>query len=587
MFRTIRFKVLIVNLVFLLATFWGIMFVIYQTAYSMLRTHEMRYNVEASNRTMDNFSFVIDSVHRAARNLQSNTALLNLLRDDTLQTEEDFTQARNTASNLLKETIYNSPYLSAIHVLGVKSWQFFSSIPSVDEKPLKALCQPLLAGAETTRRQSFYTSDYQLEYYPGVNRTVIEYVFPVYNIDTSRLLAAYVIDIDYDALEEMFLLSSMENEDKALVVDNNGAILFNYPYNVTLNSVLKDYPQLMVQKEMQFTGTVFGTEMFIVSNTIKETNWHIIRMLSLSRITRDTQYLSRLMSWVTAGVVAVCVLLSVLLSSAITANITRLSKAFHRAENGDLTTRVHIRSKDELGKLGDSFNMMIQKLDSHLKLELEESQKKSDMELQVLQAQVNPHFLYNTLDSIKWLAMLQSVDNIAEMTTALIHLLRYNLSKEGPIVTLADEIESVKNYICVQKYRYGDGFALWVNTPPETLNCQMPRFILQPLVENCILHAFAHKVTQGTITLRATLEAGVLHIFVIDNGEGMDVEKVLDRLEKGDRFKNIGVNNLRERIRLNYGTAYGLTYRSDKSGTTAEITLPERHSPPGKNSEIS
>ncbi|MDD3214768.1 MAG: sensor histidine kinase [Eubacteriales bacterium] len=576
MFRTIRFKVLVINLVFLLLTVLGIISFIYQTAYSMLKTKEMQYNVEATNRTMDNFNFAFDSVRRAARNLQSNVELLDILRDKEQRDKDERSQVKNTASDLLKNTIYNSPYLSAIHVLGAKDWQFFSSIPSADEKALRELCAPLFDG-DNIRKKSFYTGEIQLGYYPGVNRRVVEYVFPIYNIETANLLAAYVIDIDYDSLEEMFSLSSIENEDKAMMVGNDGQILFNYPYNITLDSVLDDYPALMEEDEMEFTGTVFGTEMFIVSNTIKDPNWHIIRMLSLSRITKDTQRLSHIMTWVTAVTVLVCFLLSDLLSRVITKNITKLSKAFHRAEEGDMNVRVHIRSKDEMGKLGESFNEMIQKLDDHMKFELEENQKKSDMELQVLQAQINPHFLYNTLDSIKWLAMLQSVDNIAEMTTALTHLLRYNLSEKGNIVTLTDEIESVNNYICVQKYRYGDSFVLKLDTEEETLDCLMPRFMLQPLVENCIFHAFAHKDSQGTVTIRSFLDRQTLHIQVIDNGMGMDVEKVFAEPPKGDRFKNIGINNLRERIRLNYGEPFGLTYHSDKNGTTAEITLPERH----------
>jgi len=580
MFRTIRFKVLVINLIFLLLTLMGIMAVIYHTSYSMLRTHEMQYNVEATNRTMDNFSFVFDSLHRAARNLQSNTEMLEILRDDPARPEEERSQIRNTASDLLKNTIYNSPYLSAIHVLGVNEWQFFSSIPSVDEASLRTLCQTMFEGTDT-RHQSFYTGIRQLEYYPGVTRTVVEYVFPIYNIETANLLAVYVIDIDYGSLEEMFSLSSsMENEDKAVVADSEGNVLFNYPYNIKYNSVLADYPSLLEEDDLQFTGTVFGTEMFIVSMTIEDTDWHIIRMLSLSRITKDTQRLSRMMTWVTIAIVLVCVVLSDMLSRIITTNITKLSRAFHQAESGDMTARVHIRSRDEMGKLGESFNEMIQKLDDHLKLELLENQQRNDMELQVLQAQINPHFLYNTLDSIKWLATLQSVDNIAEMTTALTHLLRYNLSKGGSEVTLADEIDSVNNYITVQKYRYGDSFTVNIKTSVNTLDCLMPRFMLQPLVENCIFHAFAHKVTQGTITIFSFIEERVLHIQVIDNGRGMDVEKVLAELEKGDRFKNIGVNNLRERIRLNYGAPYDLAYRSGKNGTTAEITLPERHRPP-------
>ena len=376
-------------------------------------------------------------------------------------------------------------------------------------------------------------------------------------------------------LEEMFLASSKQNEDKALIVNSGRDILFKYPYNVTLDSVIEDYPNLATDQSCRFSGQVFGAPMLIVSEAIDYTDWHIVRMISMNRITKDTRSLQSQMVYVICLYLAACIILSGVLAQLLTAPIKKMLVAFQKAEQGDMSVRARIRSRDEMEKLGNGFNVMMEKLDEGFRLQLESQQKKSDMELQVLQAQINPHFLYNSLDSIKWLAMLQGINNIAQMTTALISLLRYNLSKDGPSVTLREEVESVENYLCVQKYRYGDGLTLEKDLPQDTLDFPMLRFLLQPLVENCVVHAFGHMDEVGVIRIESRIVDDLLHVKVIDNGVGMDVDKELYTEDKGYRFNNIGIANIRERLRLNFGDAALLQYESQVGrGTTAELILP-------------
>ena len=244
-----------------------------------------------------------------------------------------------------------------------------------------------------------------------------------------------------------------------------------------------------------------------------------------------------------------------------------------------MSVRVHIRGSDELAKLGEMFNGMMAKLNDYFNRRLELQQKKTDMELEVLETQINPHFLYNTLDSIRWLAVIQNVDNLAQMTGALISLLRYNLSKDGPIVTLRMEIESVVNYMRIQQYRYGVNLELERRLNPETMDMEMPRFILQPLVENCILHAYAKADEIGAIAVESEMRENEWLLRVIDAGCGMleDASAIETQVPGSTRFKNIGIANIRGRIRLYYGEGYGLRYLPrEGGGTIAEINLPLR-----------
>jgi len=279
-----------------------------------------------------------------------------------------------------------------------------------------------------------------------------------------------------------------------------------------------------------------------------------------------------------AVITIISIFYTILLTRSITHPIKELMEVCKKVMEGDFTAHADVKGQDEFGRLGNTFNSMIQQINEFFDKERRDQKRKAEMEYQVLQAQINPHFLYNTLDSIKWLAVMQGVDNIAEMSTALINLLQYNLGKGEGETTLHNEIESVRNYIIIQKYRYSDIFEFTTMIDEEAERCQVPRFILQPLVENSIIHGFNEERGNYRIHIAAVIFNDRLHIRVIDNGMGMDAdstEKMNKGLEKSTRFSKIGVSNIRERIKLYFGDETELIFDSEPNvATIAEIVLP-------------
>ncbi len=562
----------------ILVTFFAIitiMLTVYQKAYTTLRDNEMRYNVEATDRTRDRLEYALNLVYKTGQSIKENSDLQKYLK--VLNENPRMTSARkNQMSTLLNSYVYTLSNITGIHVVGRQNWQFFSSIPSANGRQIRQACQVYFDEPQGNRLPNTFTGQEHISYYPGVEQEVVQFLTPMYNVSQGELLGVIVIDLSYGMLEEMFLASSKENEDKAFIVKGNGEIVFRYPYNINFDSVIDDYPQLATTKNSQFKGEVFSSPMLIVSETIRNTDWHIVRMMSMNRITKDTRELQRIMIWITLLCTVGSILFSSLLARVLTAPITKLLMAFQKAEEGNLSIRMHIDTNDELSQLGDGFNTMIEKLDEGFQIQLDTQKKKADMELEVLQAQINPHFLYNALDSIKWLAMLQGIENIGEMTTALISLLRYNLSKDGFSVTLKEEMKSVEDYLLVQKYRYGDGIVLSQEINQEAWDFPMPRFLLQPLVENCVVHAFDGVERTWNIKITAKVdEVDRLHVYVIDNGKGMNIQEALWPKEEKNRFSNIGIVNIQERLRLYFGNTGSLTYESEKGkGTIAKIVIP-------------
>lgn len=407
----------------------------------------------------------------------------------------------------------------------------------------------------------------------------VSYICPVYNIETQKLIGLIVLDIDYQVVREMFSLSTVELDEKIMVVDTEGNIIFNHPIISNFEPVLEQYPEILTAKNLQLRGPVFGRDSIIVTDTIEMADWKIVRMIEALPLTARSRSLLSIFNTILFIAAIISFTFILLSTQSITRPVKTLIQACKRIERGDSDFRVSLKLKNELGILGDTFNIMMDQIQSYYKKEFEEQKRKSELEFQVLQAQINPHFLYNTLDSIKWLAVLQNMNNIADMCTSLINLLKYNLAQPGTLTTLSDEVENLKNYIRIQKFRYGDTFEFSTQLDPETCDCEILRFVLQPLVENCILHAFEDMEDKGFIKILSFIENDKLHIEVIDNGSGMDLATVytLNQSDsnKGKRFNTIGIHNIKERIRLQYGEGYGLYYISEPGiGTIAEMVLP-------------
>ena len=214
-----------------------------------------------------------------------------------------------------------------------------------------------------------------------------------------------------------------------------------------------------------------------------------------------------------------------------------------------------------------------------MKQVVDEQEEKRKLELKALQHQINPHFLYNTLDSIIWMAESKD-ENIVPMTEALSKLFRISLSRGKELIQLSDELDHVRNYLFIQSMRHLNKFDYEISAPQELLSCKTLKLILQPIVENSIYHGIKNMAGKGTIRITAYQEEEKLVIRLEDNGIGMDAE-MLERLlnepvnEKSSKGSGIGVHNVNERIKLYFGQEYGLRFESElDKGTTAFVYLP-------------
>ncbi len=251
---------------------------------------------------------------------------------------------------------------------------------------------------------------------------------------------------------------------------------------------------------------------------------------------------------------------------------------------GDFEPDPHIEWPNEFGDIGRGINQMTTDIHQLMTRRLQDEQEKNQLEYQVLQNQINPHFLYNTLNSIKWMATLQNATGIAEMTTSLSKLLRYISKGKKTIHTLSEELDLLQHYFTIQKFRYGGNLFLDIHIDPfVNTNCLIPIFSLQPIVENAIFHGIEPKGAVGHIRITITINAEEsIEIDICDDGIGMSDDVARNLLTQNehndtDFFKNIGIVNVHKRIQHTFGSQYGLYVKSTSSqGTTITIVIPQR-----------
>lgn len=292
----------------------------------------------------------------------------------------------------------------------------------------------------------------------------------------------------------------------------------------------------------------------------------------------------RMMGTVVLALSLLSLALSLVISEALARHITRpvsrLDKAIAKVKDGDLSIQVKVKTSDELGRLTESFNQMVKDLKRYLEDRVQRQKDLNETTLRLYQTQLNPHFLYNTLDTIKWSAKIHQIPEIAVLAENLAVILRKSISSK-PFIQLREELDTIESYIKIQKIRFAGRFLYETEVPDMLEDCVIPKMILQPLVENAIIHGL-DGCANGYICIYAAQKDGILRISVTDDGCGMGQEMLdwMNSPHPAKRDGHLGLYNVIQILKLYYGEEYGIQAESDTSGTTVTIRLPAKKEAP-------
>lgn len=379
-------------------------------------------------------------------------------------------------------------------------------------------------------------------------------------------------------VSERILFGSLEDLDfgadgDVMIVDRQGTILSAQQRGMIGQTVDEDIRTAIAEGKDSAALGRFGGDAFISSDLSEETGMRMVGIVPMNQMTPGLGEVLK-SGWLWASLLlAAALLVTYLLTTAVTKPIRQLVKAMQRVERGERHLEVAAFAPREIQFLTLSFNKMTDRL-QHL---IEDERR---AQLKVLESQINPHFLYNTLDTIYWMLYLKGEEEIGGMVVSMTNILRYGIGRSDRTITLKDEIDNIRDYLRIQSMRYGDKMKFDIRVEPAILDAMAIKLMLQPLVENAIKHGID---SGGEIAISAWRAGMEVHIQIRDNGKGMP--SAATGAIPGNRHSGsgLGLHNVNERIRFIFGEPYGLTIDSKPgSGTQVKIVLPYRPSQGGE-----
>ncbi|QNK57959.1 sensor histidine kinase [Paenibacillus sp. PAMC21692] len=308
------------------------------------------------------------------------------------------------------------------------------------------------------------------------------------------------------------------------------------------------------------------------------TDWFLVSTIPYAYLNAESRQMAHNIVMVGLLCLLVALLLTFIISRSVSTPVNHLVSNMRQVMEGNFAVNIRDQGKDEIGYMAATFSKMLKQIRSLIEQNRQEQKMKREIELKMLQAQINPHFLFNTLSSLKWTAVLSQAVVVSEGLGALAELLRHTIINKKETITLAEELKNIESYVVIQKIRYGDSFDVEFEIDEQVLNGRVLKFMLQPIVENAIIHGMDGIEVDGKLKIICSGEGQNLKILVQDNGQGMD-ELERQRLEGNDakKLSGIGISNVQERIRLHYGDDYGIHIDSKiGEGTVVAITIPLR-----------
>lgn len=414
---------------------------------------------------------------------------------------------------------------------------------------------------------------------------VISVVRAILDPDTQQVKGVVLIDLKLRVIAETAKDVHLGKSGYLMVIDEKGDNIYS-PRRPFIEAIPKEW--IAETAAGTFSKKVDGNKLQFIYRTSPFTNWTTVGVFSTQESVLEVQ---EIRFYVISFVFFVClfgIAASYYLSRSISRPIGQLMSFMQKAESGDLRIRYRGDRTDEVGMLGRSFNTMLIEMNKLISLtELQERQKR-EAELRTLQAHIKPHFLYNTLDTIHWMARKKGAEDVAEVVESLSKLFRIGLSKGNDIIPLVEEVEHIRSYLMIQKTRYQDKLNYTINIAQDVCEFSVLKIMLQPIVENAIYHGIKERRGPGHILVEAEQKEGFLIFRIRDDGAGIPSEKLAALRqslavsfaagEENSEMKDLqgyGVMNVQARIKLTFGEVYGLLIDSEVgAGTTVTILHP-------------
>lgn len=397
----------------------------------------------------------------------------------------------------------------------------------------------------------------------------------------NSTLGMLLVDMNYSSIEQLLQKANTDNSSEYVyLMDSNGEIIYHPKQKLIYTSLFEennltaaDYPDGSHQEIFN------GERRLITVKTVSYTGWKIVSVIPMSSFNMGLYGTRMFVIMLVALLILATIILNQLVSASIVKPLQKLNGSVKEWEAGNLSPDIYVGGTMEVEHLGKTLRATVEQLQQLMKDIVVEQEEKRKSELDALQSQINPHFLYNTLDSIVWMIEGERYEDAVFMITQLASLFRISLSRGRTIISVEDEIKHARNYMNIQKIRYKNIFTVDFQIEEEILSYCTVKLIVQPLLENAIYYGVECMDGDGEIVVRGYRKGEDIYIEVCDNGLGMPLEMVEQLLTENNRVRKhgsgVGLINVHNRIQLRFGRPYGLEIEScPDEGTTVRIHLP-------------
>jgi two-component system, sensor histidine kinase YesM len=412
---------------------------------------------------------------------------------------------------------------------------------------------------------------------------VFSYIKKIWSQDLQSY-GILIIDFNIKIFQQLFSQASEEDSPELLLLDQNDNIIFSsHPQNNnTYQTAIQNSATIEItENTIEFNEKTY----YYITLQLEGTDWKIISLFEKSKLYASLIDSKHIVLSILGASLIICIIFSLLISHKLSNPIKQLLFHMKLVEEGNFRNKLKIDRKDEFGDLGRGFNNMIVKIGELVERVFKEQEAKKRTEIMALQAQINPHFLYNTLELINSFARKNNQPEISKLIVLLAKLLRFSISTFEEFVTIQQETEYAKSYLEINKLRVRKPFVYQILLKDDIGNLLTIKWILQPIIENAIIHGTDKNQNGGMIEIKGWSEGEVIYLSVKDNGVGISTNKLVELQKKLDihlenhtkNNKNIGLYNVQSRIRLTYGGKYGLNITSAQGkGTTVLVKIPRR-----------
>lgn len=583
-FRSIRFKLILSVLIINLSFICILMFVWYSSLKKQAEqtaVENMNAAINVSETAFENQVkdiLYVETLTTVQTNNSLSTNILNILDQSSLTPAEIIEYRRNANDFLISLCSFKKDLKGLMLCSFTGNDISYGSPTSYDTIIANGWLTSLGKNPES---KTFIEPHYRTKWYANESDMVFSVVKPVFN-SKNKKIGFVIADINCQLFDDCFGSVPVHNSTLMVVNDTTRNILYTTTYHrpgetpdkeTKLSSNISDQ---IIADSGSFFARQNGTEYLVVYRKSSLSGWDTISMVPVKSILSGFIDTIKKVLLLTVILLIVQIIMITSFSTIFTRNITRLTAAVKQVDEKHMALDISIRSNDEIAELYHQFASMMERIKTLLIQITYKEQEKRKAEISALQFQMNPHFLYNSLNTIKFLASIQGIDNIQKVAELLSSLMHTSMDGRS-VIPIAEDIRFIQDYLTLQTYRQTNLFTYDITADQNILNYRVPKLLVQPLVENTLKHGISGKSTDGQIRIDYKVIGSILHISVSDNGVGMTADKISEVMNRqyNANAGHIGIYNIRERIHLLYGPEYDMVITSlPDQFTCFEITLP-------------